>query len=132
MADKDLYITVGRRKTSTSRVRLKRGGTGQITVNKRALGEYFNRESHQTHVKQALALTDNLDKFDVVALVNGGGITGQAGALRHGIARALLEADPELRTVLKRNGLLTRDPRMKERKKPGQKGARARFQFSKR
>jgi len=107
-------------------------GPGQITVNSRDLNEYFPMESQRTVIRQALTITDNVGKFDIRTTVDGGGISGQAGAIRLGIARALLGFNSELRTKLKRAGLLTRDPRIKERKKYGQKGARKRFQFSKR
>jgi small subunit ribosomal protein S9 len=126
-----VFSAVGRRKTSVARVRLL-AGTGEITVNKKPIAEFFGRAILQTIVRQPLELTKTGGQFSVMANVNGGGISGQAGAIRHGISRALLEFDPELRPALKKAGFLTRDPRMKERKKYGQKGARARFQFSKR
>jgi small subunit ribosomal protein S9 len=107
-------------------------GTGRITVNKRDLGEYFCNETQRTIIRFPLTITDNLGKFDVKATVRGGGTTGQAGALRLGITKALLEFNSDLRPRLKKAGLLTRDSRIKERKKYGQKGARKRFQFSKR
>lgn len=125
------YYGTGRRKTSTARVRLV-PGEGRIIVNKRDLDNYFGLETLKLIVKQPLALTDTLNKYDVIVIANGGGTTGQAGAIRHGIARALLKADPEFRPVLKRAGFLTRDPRMKERKKYGLKAARRAPQFSKR
>jgi len=125
------YYGTGRRKTSVARVRLF-PGNGKITVNGRDLDDYFDYETLKVIVKQPLELTDTLNKFDVVAKVEGGGFTGQAGAIRHGIARALLKADGELRPVLKKAGLLTRDPRMKERRKYGLKKARKAPQFSKR
>jgi small subunit ribosomal protein S9 len=121
----------GKRKTSVARVRL-RLGTGQILVNGRTLEEYFPREALQTAARQPLEAANVSTTFDVHARLSGGGIAGQAGALRHGIARALEKTDPGLRPVLKRGGFLTRDARKKERKKYGQRGARARFQFSKR
>ncbi len=121
----------GRRKSSIARVWLV-PGKGSIKINKRTLDNYFGRESLSTVVKKPLELVNKKNELDVFAKVEGGGITGQAGALQHGIARALLQYDPTLRTILKKEGLLTRDARMKERKKYGQKGARARFQFSKR
>ena len=121
----------GRRKSSIARVWLV-PGKGSIKINKRALDSYFGRESLSTAVEKPLELVNKKNKLDVFAKVEGGGITGQAGALQHGIARALLQYDPTLRSILKKEGLLTRDARMKERKKYGQKGARARFQFSKR
>src|SRR5438093_8985124 len=125
------YYGTGRRKTSTARVHL-RQGTGQITVNKRSLDEYFGNDVLKMIIKQPLSLTETADKFDIVVTVDGGGPSGQAGAIRHGISRALQVYNAELRKRLKKAGLLTRDPRMKERKKYGQRGARARFQFSKR
>jgi small subunit ribosomal protein S9 len=126
------YYGTGRRKTSTARVFL-RPGKGKITVNDQAFNEYFGeRPSVELFVKMPLKETHTLTKYDIIATVAGGGINGQAGALRHGIARALLEANPAYRFILKKAGLLTRDPRMKERKKYGQKAARKRFQYSKR
>jgi small subunit ribosomal protein S9 len=125
------YYGTGKRKSSTARVRLL-PGAGQVIVNKRDLSEYFKNETQRTVVRYPLAITDNLGKFDIRALVAGGGTSGQAGAIRLGVAKALLEYNAELRTRLKRAGLLTRDSRIKERKKYGQKGARKRFQFSKR
>lgn len=121
----------GRRKSSIARVWLV-PGKGSIKINKRTLDNYFGRESLSTVVEKPLELVNKKNELDVFAKVEGGGITGQAGALQHGIARALLQYDPTLRPILKKEGLLTRDSRMKERKKYGQKGARARFQFSKR
>jgi small subunit ribosomal protein S9 len=109
-----------------------RPGAGAITVNHRSLDEYFGNEVLKMIIKQPLSLTETVDKFDIVVTVDGGGPSGQAGAIRHGISRALQIYNTELRKRLKKAGLLTRDPRMKERKKYGQKGARARFQFSKR
>jgi len=131
MNDTIQYYGTGRRKTSTARVYL-RPGAGKIEVNGRDLDTYFARDVLKMQVKQPLALTETAEKFDVVASVEGGGGTGQAGALRHGISRALLEFNPELRERLKGEGFLTRDPRKKERKKYGLAGARKRFQFSKR
>ena len=125
-----LYGT-GRRKKSIARVYLV-PGTGNITINKRSIDEYFGLETLKVTVRQPLTATETLDKFDVLVNVHGGGTTGQAGAIRHGISRALLHADAEFRPVLKNAGFLTRDPRMKERKKPGLKGARRAPQFSKR
>ena len=125
------YYGTGRRKTSTARVHM-RPGSGQITVNHRTFDEYFPNEVLKMIIKQPLSLTETNDKFDIVVTVDGGGASGQAGAIRHGISRALQIYNMELRKRLKKAGLLTRDPRMKERKKYGQKGARARFQFSKR
>jgi small subunit ribosomal protein S9 len=121
----------GRRKTATARVFL-RPGSGEMSVNGRTLEDYFHNPTLRMIVKQPLFVTETAEKYDLVATVSGGGNTGQAGAVRHGIARALVESDPELRDRLKAAGFLTRDPRKKERKKYGQKGARARFQFSKR
>ncbi len=125
------YVAVGRRKESTARVRM-RSGKGRIKVNKREFEEFFPRETHRISVLLPLEVTGNLSKFDVMATVAGGGQSGQAGALRHGIARALLKVDVDTRGVLKKAGFLTRDPRAKERKKYGQKRARKSFQFSKR
>lgn len=125
------YYATGRRKTSTARVHLRKG-SGQITVNHRNFDEYFPNEVLKMVIRQPLALTETTERFDIVITVDGGGPSGQAGAIRHGISRALQIYDTELRKRLKKAGLLTRDPRMKERKKYGQKGARARFQFSKR
>jgi small subunit ribosomal protein S9 len=126
-----VVAATGKRKTSVARVRMKLG-TGQILVNGRTLEEYFPRETLQLQARQPLEAANVVGTFDVHANLSGGGIAGQAGALRHGIARALEKTDPTLRPVLKRNGFLTRDARKKERKKYGQRGARARFQFSKR
>ena len=125
------YYGTGRRKTSTARVHL-RQGAGAITVNNRPLDEYFGNKVLKMIIKQPLSLTETNDRFDIVVIVDGGGPSGQAGAIRHGISRALQVYNAELRKRLKKAGLLTRDPRMKERKKYGQRGARARFQFSKR
>jgi small subunit ribosomal protein S9 len=131
MAELQQFYGTGRRKTSVARVYL-RPGQGEIRVNKRAFDDYFPRESLRLLVAQPLELTGTQGQLDVKANVAGGGLSGQAGAVRHGIARALLEFNDKLRPQLKRAGLLTRDPRMKERKKYGQPGARKRFQFSKR
>ena len=131
MAATTQYLGTGRRKSSVARVRLV-PGTGVIKINKRDLEEYFGYETLKMIVRAPLALTDTLSKFDVKVNVYGGGYTGQAGAIRHGIARALLEADADFRPVLKKAGFLTRDPRMKERKKYGLKAARRAPQFSKR
>jgi small subunit ribosomal protein S9 len=125
------YYGTGRRKSSVARVYLV-PGTGKITVNKRDIDEYFGLETLKLIIRQPLEVTGTAGKFDVLVNVNGGGTTGQAGAIRHGISRALLEADNDFRTPLKRAGFLTRDPRMKERKKYGLKGARRAPQFSKR
>ena len=126
-----LYGT-GRRKSSVARVHLFPNGTGKITVNGRAIEEYFGLETLKMVVRQPLNTTDTLGKVDVVATVEGGGVSGQAGALRHGISRALLLLNPDYRPLLKKAGFLTRDPRMKERKKYGLKAARRAPQFSKR
>ena len=130
MADIQYYGT-GRRKTSTARVYL-RPGTGEIKVNRKTFDEYFPNQALRMVIRQPLTLTDTASKFDIVVNVAGGGPAGQAGAVRHGITRALMEFNADLRPTLKSAGLVTRDPRIKERKKYGQKGARKRFQFSKR
>ena len=122
----------GRRKSSVARVRLYQGGTGAITINGRDIDDYFGLETLKLIVRQPLDTTDLLGKVDIVATVTGGGVTGQAGAIRHGISRALLEMNAEYRPALKAAGFLTRDPRMKERKKYGLKAARRAPQFSKR
>lgn len=127
----DRYYGTGKRKTSTARVYLS-PGSGEIIVNRRPLADYFPSEVQRTLIRYPLTITDNMGKFDVRATVDGGGLSGQAGAIRLGIAKALLEFNSELRPKLKKAGLLTRDSRIKERKKYGQKGARKRFQFSKR
>ena len=128
---KPYFYGTGRRKSSVARVRLY-NGTGKVTINGRDIDDYFGLETLKVIVRQPLVLTDNADKFDVVCTVTGGGVTGQAGAIRHGISRALLLASEELRPALKKAGFLTRDPRMKERKKYGLKAARRAPQFSKR
>jgi small subunit ribosomal protein S9 len=125
------YYGTGRRKTSTARVFL-RPGSGAFTINDKAFEKFFTTEALRTQIKQPLILTETADKFDVLATVDGGGVSGQAGAMRLGIARALVEYNGELRKQLKTEGLLTRDARAKERKKYGMAGARKRFQFSKR
>ncbi|MBR4116734.1 MAG: 30S ribosomal protein S9 [Clostridia bacterium] len=125
------FYGTGRRKSSVARVRVY-NGTGKITINDRDIDDYFGLETLKLIVRQPLNLTGTADKFDIVCRVAGGGVTGQAGAIRHGISRALLQFDAELRPELKKAGLLTRDPRMKERKKYGLKGARRAPQFSKR
>jgi len=125
------YYGTGRRKTSTARVFL-RPGTGSFQVNGRSFDQYFPNETLKMLIRQPMAVTETMDKFDMVVRVDGGGVTGQAGALRHGIARALVSFSPELRPRLKESGFLTRDPREVERKKYGRPGARKRFQFSKR
>ena len=129
--EKPYFYGTGRRKSSVARVRVY-NGTGKITINDRDIDDYFGLETLKLIVRQPLNLTGTLDKFDIVCRVAGGGVTGQAGAIRHGISRALLQYDAELRAELKKAGLLTRDPRMKERKKYGLKGARRAPQFSKR
>ncbi|MGD8388971.1 MAG: 30S ribosomal protein S9 [Desulfobacteraceae bacterium] len=125
------YHAVGKRKTAVARIWL-RPGQGLITVNKKPLDEYFSREADRLLVKQPLELTDQIGKYDINVNVRGSGHSGQAGAIRHGITRALVDVNPDLRVSLKKASLLTRDPRMKERKKYGQPGARARYQYSKR
>ena len=131
MASVKFYGT-GRRKSSVARVRVYNGGTGSITINGRGIDDYFGLETLKLIVRQPLALTGTQDKFDIECRVTGGGVTGQAGAIRHGLSRALLQYDAELRSQLKKAGFLTRDPRMKERKKYGLKAARRAPQFSKR
>ncbi len=121
----------GKRKTAVARVWL-RHGNGQITINKKPVQQYFFRESDRMLTLEPLEHIDGVDKFDIYVNVRGGGMFGQAGAVRHGISRALIAMDPKLRDTLKKKGFLTRDPRMKERKKYGQPGARARYQYSKR
>lgn len=128
---KPYFYGTGRRKSSVARVRVY-NGSGNITINDRDIDDYFGLETLKLISRQPLALTGTTDKFDIVCRVAGGGVTGQAGAIRHGLARALLQYDESLRPALKKAGLLTRDPRMKERKKYGLKGARRAPQFSKR
>jgi small subunit ribosomal protein S9 len=130
VAETQFYGT-GRRKTSTARVYL-RPGTGEIVINRKAFDQYFPNEALRMVIRQPLQLTETASKFDILVNVAGGGPAGQAGAVRHGITRALMEFNADLRPTLKQAGLVTRDPRIKERKKYGQKGARKRFQFSKR
>ena len=125
------YYGTGRRKTSTARVYLRPGG-GEVRINKKAFDQYFPNETLRMIIRQPLQLTETVNKFDLLVNVKGGGPSGQAGAIRHGITRALIEFNADLRPSLKQAGLVTRDPRIKERKKYGQKGARKRFQFSKR
>lgn len=132
MAELSYYYGTGRRKTSTARVRVYPEGNGTVLINRKPIEEYFNRQTEIILALQPFDVTDNVNKFDVKVNVQGGGKSGQAGAVRHGIARALLQMSPDLKPILKKAGLLTRDAREKERKKYGQKGARARFQFSKR
>jgi small subunit ribosomal protein S9 len=131
MAEKNVYYATGKRKTAIARTWIK-PGSGVITVNGRELDDYFRVGTAKTVMLQPLALTNTRDSFDIRVKVIGGGISGQAGAIRHGITRALMLADPDLRQSLKRAGFVRRDSRVKERKKYGQKGARARYQFSKR
>ncbi|MGB4520941.1 MAG: 30S ribosomal protein S9 [Candidatus Omnitrophota bacterium] len=125
------YTATGRRKEAIARVRLIIG-KGDIIINKRPLDKYFIRETDRIIIQQPLILTNTLNKYNIIAIATGGGLTGQAGALRHGISRALVLADPSLKDLLRKNSYLTRDPRMKERKKYGQKGARKRLQWTKR
>ena len=125
------YYGTGRRKTSTARVYL-RPGVGEVLVNRKPFDKYFPNETLRMIIRQPLQLTETATKFDLLINVSGGGPSGQAGAIRHGITRALMEFNADLRPALKQAGLVTRDPRIKERKKYGQKGARKRFQFSKR
>lgn len=127
----EIYYATGRRKSAIAKTWLK-SGTGQITINGRSIDNYFTFETAKTITTQPLSLTNTRESYDIKVSVLGGGITGQAGAIRHGITRALMLVSPELRPALKKAGFVTRDPRTKERKKYGQKGARARFQFSKR
>ncbi len=126
------FYGTGRRKSSVARVRVYANGTGKITINDRDIDDYFGLDTLKLIVRQPLTLTGTEGKFDIVCKVAGGGVTGQAGAIRHGLSRALLQFDEELRGTLKKAGFLTRDPRMKERKKYGLKGARRAPQFSKR
>ena len=126
-----VYVAVGRRKTSVARVRI-RAGKGEFMVNKKSLEDYFYGSRYCDLTKEVLEVTDSAKSFDIFVNVRGGGYTGQSGAIKHGLARALLLVDESNRKVLKKNGFLTRDPRMVERKKYGRKGARKRFQFSKR
>ncbi|MBQ4102648.1 MAG: 30S ribosomal protein S9 [Oscillospiraceae bacterium] len=129
---KPYFYGTGRRKSSVARVRLIPGGNGTITINNRDIDDYFGLDTLKLIVRQPLELTGNMGKFDIICTVAGGGVTGQAGAIRHGLSRALLLADPNYRPELKKAGFLTRDPRMKERKKYGLKAARRAPQFSKR
>ena len=125
------YYATGKRKTSIARVWLKQG-EGTITINKRPMDDYLKRETAKMIIRQPLELTETLGPYDIYVNVRGGGVSGQAGAIKHGISKALLEVNPEFRSLLKKNGFLTRDSRVKERKKYGQPGARKRFQYSKR
>ena len=131
MGELTKYSALGRRKESTARVRME-AGNGKIVINGRPFEKYFLRETDRIIVLQPLALTESTGKFNIAANLTGGGLTGQAGALRLGISRALLSADENFKEIFRKNGYLTRDPRMKERKKYGQKGARKRFQWTKR
>ncbi|MCG6910943.1 MAG: 30S ribosomal protein S9 [Deltaproteobacteria bacterium] len=131
MAEENIYYATGKRKTAIARTWMK-PGSGAITVNNRELDDYFRVGTAKTIMLQPLVLTNTRDSYDIKIKVIGGGISGQAGAIRHGITRALMMADPDLRQSLKRAGFVRRDSRVKERKKYGQKGARARYQFSKR
>lgn len=130
MAEGSIHAT-GKRKTAVARIWMK-PGSGQMTINKKPVDQYLDRESDRATILEPLVLTELRDKFDMQINVNGGGVSGQAGAIRHGISRALVDLDSGLREILKKAGFLTRDSRMKERKKYGQPGARARFQYSKR
>jgi small subunit ribosomal protein S9 len=131
MYESNYFYGTGRRKSSVARVRVY-PGTGKITINDRDIDDYFGLETLKLIVNQPFGVTSTEGKYDIICRVNGGGVTGQAGAIRHGLARALLQADPNFRAALKKAGFLTRDPRMKERKKYGLKGARRAPQFSKR
>ena len=131
MAKIEQYYATGRRKTSVARTRVK-PGTGQVIINRRPMAEYFGRAILSMIVRQPFEITGTMGKFDVSVNVRGGGISGQAGAIRHGISRALLDANPDFRPILKKAGFLSRDARKKERKKYGLRGARARYQYSKR
>ena len=131
MEKENVYYSTGKRKTSVARTWLT-PGSGEIIINNKSIDEYFTIESLKGMVKQPLVLTNTLESFNVKSSVVGGGISGQAGAIRHGITKALILANPDLRKALKKAGFVRRDARVKERKKYGQKGARARFQFSKR
>ena len=132
MADTQYYEGLGRRKTATARVRLHTGGSGSFIVNEKPIEEYFSREVDQFHINEALKVTGTDGRFNVTVKVTGGGVTGQTGAVRLGVARALLKVDPDYRKVLREHGMLTRDPRAKERKKPGLKRARKAPQYTKR
>jgi small subunit ribosomal protein S9 len=131
MANENIYYATGKRKTAIARTWMT-PGKGEITINNRPVDDYIKVSSAKTDMLQPLVLTNTIDTYDIRIKVVGGGITGQAGAIRHGITKALIQADPELRQPLKKAGFVRRDARIKERKKYGQKGARARFQFSKR
>ena len=129
--NEERYYATGKRKTSVARVWLT-PGEGKITINKRPIDDYLKRETAKMIIRQPLELTETLEKYDIYVNVQGGGISGQAGAIKHGISRALLEVNPDFRPLLKKSGFLTRDSRVKERKKYGQPGARKRYQYSKR
>lgn len=131
MTDKNYFYGTGRRKTSVARVQL-HPGTGQVLINGKPMQDIFTREAQQMHILEPLRMTNTANKFTIMVKVEGGGVAGQAGAIRHGIARALAQSSDTLRPVLRRGGLLTRDPRMKERKKPGLKRARKAPQYTKR
>ena len=131
MAELETYHAVGKRKKSVARIWM-RPGTGTITINKKPMDEFITRDTDKALINQPLEITETMGKYDITVNVTGGGITGQAGAIRHGISRTLVDINPENRISLKKAELLTRDPRMKERKKYGQPGARKRFQYSKR
>ncbi len=131
MSETTRYYETGKRKSAIARVWLI-PGSGKFTVNKRPLEQYFPLETQQSLVQEPFHLTDTTEQFDALVTVRGGGVSGQAGAIRHGVAKALLQVDPEYRVTLKQQGFLTRDPRVKERKRYGQKKARKRFQYSKR
>ena len=131
MAEKEHYHAVGKRKSAVARIWM-RPGSGIITINKKPMDEYLTREADKILIKQPLELTDTIGKYDIHANVRGGGLSGQAGAIKHGIARTLVHINPDLRLPLKKAGMITRDSRVKERKKYGQPGARKRFQYSKR
>ena len=131
MEKENVFYATGKRKTAIARTWLK-PGTGEVIINNRPMDDYFKLENARTDMMQPFVLTNTLDSYDVRVRVMGGGISGQMGAIRHGITRALIQADPDLRLTLKKAGFVKRDPRAKERKKYGQRGARARFQFSKR
>ncbi|MFC1532942.1 30S ribosomal protein S9 [Thermodesulfobacteriota bacterium] len=129
--DQEIYHAVGKRKTAIARIWMK-PGNGTISINNKSIADYITRESGREIIKQPLEITETVGKYDIFINVRGGGVLGQAGAIRHGISRALVDINPDFRLPLKKAELLTRDPRMKERKKYGQPGARARFQYSKR
>lgn len=131
MAEATRYYETGKRKSAIARVWIM-PGSGKLTVNRRALDQYFPLETHRSIVQEPFHVTETMSHYDALITVRGGGVSGQASAIRHGISKALLQADPEFRSALKQQGFLTRDPRIKERKKYGQKKARKRFQYSKR